>query len=92
MSVIKFTDYAGNTVRTLYPSAADLRQWWADPRKRAEIIERLEARGIDFTALAEAAQQPEADPFDLLCHLAFNAPLRTRREERAFFDRYAPDA
>jgi type I restriction enzyme, R subunit len=100
LSVVKFTDYAGNTVRTLYPSAVDLRQWWADPRRRAEIIERLEARGIDFTALAEAAQQPEADPFDLLCHLAFNAPLRTRREradrvrreERAFFDHYAPDA
>ena len=71
---------------------------WA--RRRAEIIESLEARGIDFTALAEAAHQPDADPFDLLCHLAFNAPLRTRREradrvrreERAFFDRYAPDA
>ena len=29
---------------------------------------------------AEAAKQPDADPFDLLCHLAFNAPLRTRRE------------
>jgi type I restriction enzyme R subunit len=100
LSVIKYTDYAGKAVRTLYPSAAGLRQWWADPRKRAEIIEKLSARGLDFTALAEAAQQPEADPFDLLCHLAFNAPLRTRREradrvrreERAFFDRYAPDA
>jgi type I site-specific restriction endonuclease len=27
-----------------------------------------------------AAKQPDADPFDLLCHVAFNAPLRTRRE------------
>ncbi len=25
-------------------------------------------------------RQPEADPFDLLCYVAFNAPLRTRRE------------
>ena len=23
---------------------------------------------------------PDADPLDLLCHLAFNGPLRTRRE------------
>ena len=38
--------------------------------------------------------------FDLLCHVAFNAPLRTRRERadrlkmdrKDFFDKYAPEA
>jgi type I restriction enzyme R subunit len=100
LSVVKYTDYAGNKVRELYPSAADLRRWWVDPRKRAEIIEQLAGRGIDFAALAEAAAQPNADPFDLLCHLAFSAPLRSRREradrvrreERAFFEQYGPEA
>jgi type I restriction enzyme R subunit len=41
-----------------------------------------------------------ADPFDLLCHIAFNAPLRTRRErakllrqaKKNFFDQYSPEA
>jgi type I restriction enzyme R subunit len=50
--------------------------------------------------LAEAAGQPDADPFDLICHLAHNAPLRTRRERaqamkterKDFFDQYAPEA
>jgi type I restriction enzyme R subunit len=71
-----------------------------NPAKRSEIIEKLEERGIDFTELAEAAGQPEADPFDLLCHLAFNAPLRTRRERaqhlretsKNLFGRYGPEA
>jgi type I restriction enzyme R subunit len=44
--------------------------------------------------------QPEADPFDLLCHLAFYAPLRTRceraqrlrQERKDFFDSYGPEA
>jgi type I restriction enzyme R subunit len=44
--------------------------------------------------------QPEADPFDLLCHIAFNAPLRTRRERarmlksqrKDFFDKHGPKA
>ena len=58
----------------------ELREQWADPAKRSEIIERLQERGIDFAELRDAADQPDADPFDLLCHLAFNAPLRTRRE------------
>src|SRR5262245_36879898 len=68
--------------------------------KAAEIIERLSERGIDFDELAAAANQPDADPFDLLCHLAYNAPLRTRRERaerlrnerKDFFDQYGPQA
>jgi type I restriction enzyme R subunit len=67
---------------------------------RAEIIAKLEERGIDFDQLRATSNQPEADPFDLLCHLAFNGPLRTRREradrvkkeEKQFFDKYGPEA
>ncbi len=100
LRVVKFTDYAAEKVRTLYPSAAEIRERWADPEGRSEIIVRLEERGIDFDELASASNQPEADPFDLLCHLAFNAPLRTRREradrlrneKKDFFDRYGPEA
>ena len=78
--MVKFSEYAAEKVRTLYPSAAELRKQWADPALRAEIIAKLEERGIDFDQLRSTSNQPEADPFDLLCHLAFNGPLRTRRE------------
>lgn len=80
LRVVRYTDYAAETVRTLCPTAPELRALWADPEKRAEIIRQLEERGVSFAELADAAKQPEADPFDLLCHFAFNAPLRTRRE------------
>ncbi len=77
-----------------------MRERWADPEGRSEIITLLEERGIDFNELAAASNHPEADPFDLLCHLAFNAPLRTRREradrlrneKKDFFDTYGPEA
>ena len=100
LRVIRYTDYAANSIRTLCPTAPELRAEWADPVKRSEIIRRLQERGIDFAELAEAAQQPDADPFDLLCHLAFNAPLRTRRERaqqlretrKDFFAQYGPEA
>ena len=55
LRVVKFTDYAAEKVRTLYPSAADLRKQWADPAQRAEIIARLEERGIDFDQLRARA-------------------------------------
>ena len=100
LRVIRYTDYAAEKVRSLCPSAPELRARWADPKGRSEIIERLAERGVIFEELADAAGQPEADPFDLLCHFAFNAPLRTRRERaqrlrserKDFFDRFGPEA
>jgi len=100
LRVVQFTDYTGEQVRTLYASAADLRAHWADPQQRAGIIAALEDCGINFDELAAASGHGDADPFDLLCHVAFDAPLRTRREraerlrrdKRDFFDHYAPRA
>jgi type I restriction enzyme R subunit len=100
LRVVRYTEYAADKVRSLCPTAPELRAEWADPIKRAEIIQKLAERGVDFRTLAESANQPEADPFDLLCHLAFNAPLKTRRERaqdlkserKDFFDQYAPEA
>jgi type I restriction enzyme R subunit len=100
LQVIQFTDYTAEKVRTLFRNAVELRGMWADPHHRREIIEKLAERGIDFDELAKTTQQPDADPLDLLCHLAFNAPLRTRREraqrlrteKKDFFDQYGPEA
>jgi type I restriction enzyme R subunit len=100
LRVVRYTDYAAEKVRTLCPTARELREKWADPAQRSEIIQALEERGVSFMELAEQAKMPEADPFDLLCHLAFNAPLRTRRERaqrlkserKDFFEQYGPEA
>jgi type I restriction enzyme R subunit len=100
LRVVRYSEYAAEKVRSLCPSAPELHAQWSDPIKRAEIIERLAERGIGFDQLAEHAQQPEADPFDLLCHVAYNAPLRTRRERaqrlkserKDFFAQFGPEA
>lgn len=100
LRVVRYTDYTAEKVRSLYTSAADLRARWSDANQRAAIIAALEERGISFEQLSEATKQPDADPFDLLCHVAFNAPLRSRREraerlrkeEKVFFERYRPEA
>ncbi len=100
LAVVRYTDYAAKSLRTLCPTAPELRALWADATKRAEIIQLLQERGVSFDELADAAQQPDADPFDLLCHLAFNAPLRARRERaqalresrKDLFAKYGPEA
>jgi type I restriction enzyme R subunit len=40
-------------------------------------FERETDRGVESHAVADQAGKPDADPFDLLCHLAFNAPALT---------------
>ncbi len=100
LACLQLTDYTGNKMRTLYPNASELRKDWLDPARRAEIIEQLEEKGIDIESLGESVGKSEADPFDLLCHLAYNAPLRTRREradqlkkdELEFFAKHEPEA
>jgi len=100
LKALKYVDYAGETVRTLYANGAALRKDWADPDLRAEIIQRFAERGINFDYLREVTAQPDADPFDLLCHLAFKTPVRTRRERAdllrqnrpGFFAQYGHEA
>lgn len=100
LRVRRFDDYTREQVRTLYGDAGKIRSVWRDPEQRAELIAELESRGISFKQLAEATGRPDADPFDLLIHVTFNAPLRSRRdraetirrEHKDFFNTYGPRA
>jgi type I restriction enzyme R subunit len=100
LRVVKYTDYASEQVRILSTSAADLRAHWTDAQERATIINALEEHGVTLEQLAENLGQPDADPLDLLCYVAYNAPLRSRREraERLrrgrmdFWDSFKPEA
>jgi predicted nucleotidyltransferase component of viral defense system len=61
LRVVKFSEYAAEKVRTLYPSAADLRKQWADPALRADIIAKLEERGS--TQLRDELKRENEDRF-----------------------------
>lgn len=100
LRVVSYADYARDKVQTLYRSAEALQSDWQDGEQRRVILDALAERGIELQRLGEVAGAPDADPLDLLCHLAFNGPLRTRRERalrlansrQDFFDKYGPEA
>src|SRR5262249_17245957 len=100
LRTVQITQYAAETVKTLYTDPEDLRKKWSDFEQRSAVIEKLEERGIDFNELAASAGKPEADPFDLPCHIPSTAPWPTRREraeklrrdKKDFFDKYGPEA
>ncbi|RIX44132.1 MAG: DEAD/DEAH box helicase [Rhodocyclales bacterium GT-UBC] len=91
LQVVKYTEYSGRAVRTLYPTREALQSAWANPDTRGEVLRELTERGISFEELAASSEQPDADPFDLLCHLAWNAPLLTRRQRADQARRQAQD-
>jgi type I restriction enzyme R subunit len=94
---IEYSDYTADQVRTLYPSAAELKGRWTRAEQRAAVLQALESRGITPADLAERTGKPDADPLDLLIHLAWHEPLRSRRERvarlrrdsAAFFNRFS---
>ena len=91
LRTVKLTDYTKDAVRELYRTEATLRAKWIDPKYRTEVICELEERGIDVSHLAEQSNHPEVDPFDLLCHVAFDVPLRSRSERAEALRKKKPD-
>ena len=100
LRTVEYTAYAAEGVRTLFATPEAMRESWADKEQRDFLLSALHAQGIDIAALVTVTGQPDADPFDILCHLAWGAPLHTRREraERVRtryhdqYDQYAPKA
>lgn len=88
------TDYTRRNILNQYTTLdAFLSAWNCADRKQA-ILDELENQGIIFEELQESLGR-EFDPFDLLCHIAFDQPPLTRRErannvkKRNYFGKYS---
>ena len=100
LRTVQFIDYVTDNIRRLNLTAEHLRAVWPQAEQRAEILSQLRARGIDPDHLAHVVHQEEADALDLLLHVAYNAPLVTRRERAEklrqkkanFFNTFTPAA
>ena len=74
-------DFTRKALRKRYASLDDfLKRWHAADRKQA-IVEELAAEGLTVALLEELGR--DLDPFDLICHVAFDAKPLTRRERAA---------
>lgn len=90
-------DYTKNSVTKQYQSLEKFLNTWNNAEKKEAIIEELEEQGIFFDALKEEVGK-EFDPFDLICHVAFEAKPLTRKErannvkKRNYFTKYGDKA
>jgi len=90
-------DFTKRALKKRFASLDDfLKHWKAADRKQA-VIEELESEGLSLDPLAEEVGK-NLDPFDLICHVAFDQPPLTRREraenvrKRNVFTKYGPQA
>lgn len=74
-----FREYTKNGILTSYRSLDAFLQVWNDAEKKRIIISELENQGIIFEELKEEIKS-DLDIFDLICHIAWDAPALTRRE------------
>jgi type I restriction enzyme R subunit len=85
MTLEQYLDYTRQKVAGFVPDWNKLRAIWADPEQRRVFLEQLEGASVHVEVLAEVLDADEADQFDLLAHLAYGRPLRSRHERAEAF-------
>jgi type I restriction enzyme R subunit len=94
-------DYTRKTLKREFASMDDFLKRWSSAERKQAVIAQLASEGVFFDALADEIGRTSGkqfDPFDLVCHIAWDMPALTRREradnvkKRNTFTRYGEQA
>lgn len=94
-------EYTRKAIAKEYASLHDFLNHWNTADRKYAIISELADHGIFFEALADEVTKQSGkgfDPFDLLCHVAWDQPPLTRKEradqvkKRDYFAKYGDQA
>ncbi len=90
-------DFTKSALQKHFASLDDFLKRWKSAERKQAVIEELETEGLSFQAIADELGKA-LDPFDLICHIAFDQKPLTRREraenvkKRDVFMKYGPQA
>jgi type I restriction enzyme, R subunit len=90
-------DFTKKALKKRFASLDAFLRRWKDAERKQAIIEELENEGLPLDPLMDEVGK-DLDPFDLICHIAFDKPPLTRREradnvrKRDIFTKYGPQA
>jgi type I restriction enzyme R subunit len=89
-------DYSRRLVRQQYADLDRFLRRWRGGERKQVILQELAEEGLLLEALQEEVGR-ELDPFDLICHIAYDQPplsrsQRAARMRRDVFSRYGPQA
>ena len=90
-------DYTKKNITEHFQTIDDFLNRWNKSDKKKAIVDELEEQGVFFEALKEEVGK-DFDPFDLICHIAFESKPLTRKErannvkKRNYFTKYGEKA
>ncbi len=90
-------DYSRKTIRKHFTSLDEFLRRWRSAERKESVIAELAEEGLLLEPLQDEVGK-DLDPFDLICHIAFDQPPRSRREratnvlKRDVFAKYGAQA
>ena len=90
-------DYTKKNITEHFKTIDDFLTRWNQSDKKKAIVDELERQGVFFEVLREEVGK-DYDPFDLICHIAFESKPLTRKEradnvkKRNYFTKYGEKA
>lgn len=85
MSLQEYLDYSKEKIVSLVPNWEDLKTAWQNAETRKGLMEQLTRKSIYIGVIAEVLNETNADDFDLIAHLVYKQPIRTRFERASTF-------
>jgi type I restriction enzyme R subunit len=90
-------DFTKKALRQRFASLNDFLVKWKSADRKQAVVDELEEEGLPLDSLTEEVGK-DLDPFDLICHVAFDRPPLTRKEradnvrKRDVFTKYGAQA
>jgi len=94
---VSLKDFSRNNLRKEYRSLEDFLNKWNQTDRKIAIIAELAEKGVFLEEMKKQVGK-DLDPFDLICHVAFDMPPLTRQErannvqKRNYFAKYGETA
>jgi len=90
-------DFSRKNIRKNFSSLDEFLRYWNSKEKKQAVVDELQEKGVFFDDLRKEVDKP-LDPFDLVCHIAFDQPPLSRREraeqvkKQNYFGKYSDTA
>jgi len=90
-------DYSRDKILNEYESLDMFLRYWKESERKQAIVEELREKGVFFEELEKEVDK-DLDPFDLICHVAYDQPPLTRQErakqvqKQDYFGKYSETA
>lgn len=87
LSYAEYRKFSKDKISQTVHSSDELRTIWLDPDKREKFISELEKMKVNISLIKSIENLEDIDAFDVVAHIAFNAPLLTREDRVKHFIR-----